>query len=960
MKMETNLKKSGAYDELEKRKKFNLRVAAAALVVCVVLFHLIFPLHVLLSGKGLAHALAEIGQYFGDFLFVGILDLSYGDFIGYYYGQWVNPDLYNAAAPGGADPPMGAWVGAFFGGALSGRLGLAWFVWIGAVVTTVVVGFSINPYSKTPNIFGDTRWANDADIEKMSKDNKIGFDGKLIVVGKHKDKLLHMKETLSVLLLAPPGTGKSVGFIVPSILAMDEASFCAHDVKPELFDMCSGHRSRLGPTFQLKWSATDEPDGRYLAEDEAKLLNPDLLARDDKGQMVRDDYGRVKTKPIFYPSWNPLSPKCIPGQGTKRDMYIDRLANVLCPDPSSGGDKFWTSKARAALTGMVHFLVAKVEKAMEYDRQYAEKRRGAGDGVAPDNPYWVGIPAAWRGREASFPALVDWFSDAQNATDTSGGQGGGEEGLQKLFEAAVKEIELNGYPHRAKLELTALSKTPGKTLGSIIATLDDALAPFKMESVRQRTSSCDFSFADLRGMPSRAAREREEAKAKENPKYIISYGKADYEPVSIFISVNQEDAKALSSITGIFVDSANSFLVANGPNVLDDQGRKLGPYPFGFLLDEAPQMPKLDTVMNGPAVGRSKKVFYVIVGQDFGQFEQKYSKPEVETLKSTTALKIVLSQNNEATAKAIAEMAGKMPYTKHSYSEKAGGGGGNKDNPFAALENLIPKGKSVSESYEGMEFLKPGFIMSMPPGKHIVMVQNFMNRPILADTPRFYLEKRFQEISYNLVTLTGMSPAPPMSFEMMEAASKRQAAQSEVTNAQARKEELKKSTRHVLIITPADLQSLNRDEKGAIAEKGALYACAEVNITKENPDFVDPPEKDRILVTDEVGKVADFVAEGKYFVFSRDVLAREINKALEEAGCQTLDVEMGGFLSERAEAIGEEPAADIYMLGYQGGPALEKPPALQATPQYAVKWMTEVLNFILGVEESKRLFDSDF
>src|SRR5690606_12282212 len=135
--------------------------------------------------------------------------------------------------------------------------------------------------------------------------------------------------------------------------------------------------------------------------------------------------------------------------------------------------------------------------------------------------------------------------------------------------------------------------------------------------------------------------------------YKPRYAKEEFKPVTIYISINAEDAKAFASITDIFVDSANAYLVANGPNSTDDQGNQLGPYPFGFLLVEMPQLPKLDTVVNGPSVGRSKKVFYILVGQDFGQIEQKYSKADVEVLKSTTAIKIILSQNNPSTAEEI-------------------------------------------------------------------------------------------------------------------------------------------------------------------------------------------------------------------------------------------------------------------------------------------------------------------
>src|SRR6185437_13831589 len=116
---------------------------------------------------------------------------------------------------------------------------------------------------KTPNIYGDARWATENDIAEMERRNLVGPNGKLAICGKFKGKLLRMHETLSLLLLAPPGTGKSVGFIVPCAVELDQASLFIHDQKPELHDMVSGHRAKLGPVFQLKWSAVDKPNGDW-------------------------------------------------------------------------------------------------------------------------------------------------------------------------------------------------------------------------------------------------------------------------------------------------------------------------------------------------------------------------------------------------------------------------------------------------------------------------------------------------------------------------------------------------------------------------------------------------------------------------------------------------------------------------------------------------------------------------
>ncbi|MFM7631137.1 MAG: type IV secretory system conjugative DNA transfer family protein, partial [Alphaproteobacteria bacterium] len=88
-----------------------------------------------------------------------------------------------------------------------------------------------NPYSFIDDTFGSSRYARDGDIKEMGLLDK----GWIIVIGEWKGRLLKLPETLSVLCVAPPGTGKTVSVVVPTILTCDNVSMIVNDVKPELF-----------------------------------------------------------------------------------------------------------------------------------------------------------------------------------------------------------------------------------------------------------------------------------------------------------------------------------------------------------------------------------------------------------------------------------------------------------------------------------------------------------------------------------------------------------------------------------------------------------------------------------------------------------------------------------------------------------------------------------------------------
>lgn len=953
MKMEGNLKEAGAYQEYEKWKRLQTMkwVAFGAVVVAGLL--VVWPL---------------------DFWIDNFGRVAPGDVFRAFYAAWFDVLMGERMAVDVVLRTFGRMIADTFAG--TGMPSIPLLAWI-ALMIAVPVGFkAYNRYRQTPNIFGDARWAKEEDINEMAKRDLIGFEDaklpeqKLFILGKFKDRLLRMGETLSVLLLAPPGTGKSVGFIVPSIVELDGASIFVHDQKPELWDMTAGHRAKLGPAYLLKWAAQDQPNGQVLTEAQAMAMDPSALVCDAKGRPLKDEHtGLYRTIPLYYPSWNPLSFKTMPPIGVSRDMYLNRLSETLCPD-SSTGDRFWSSKARAALTGLTHFVTGKIEAALDEKIKWN----------------WNGIPEQWQGREPSYPMLVDFFAYGQTSF-------GGEDSVKEFLLACVNEAKaldkeferVRGIRpmNNAIVELTSLMNTNPTTRGSIITTLDDAMGPFKMESVRQRTSASDFAFSELRGVPKKEARAREEAKVAEaNAKGVVykpQYKPHEWEPVSIYISVDLENARAFSRITSVFIDAANAYLVTNGPGAVDEQGNQLGPYPFVFLIDEAPQLGKLDTVINGPAVGRSKKISYIIVGQDFGQFEQKYSKPEVETLKSTTAIKIVLTQNNENTAKQISEMAGKMTFRKESLSDK----------PRKGLEGFIRgPGKAASESWEGVEFLRPSFLTSMPRDKHIVLVQNFMSRPIYCDTPKFFLESKkrkggrqpIAEKVLNLRTFVGPKPGVPMPTELMAAAAKRLSVFEEQTRkarehaeagpqvqpqaagpADAVEPQEADDGRRVVVLTPRDMASMARDAEGRTIDNGTVHPFV-LYPTKLAPgaDELEPPADGDLIITHDVKQVAEVVGRSRFWVYSQEQLGEEIDQALMQRGERPIG-SRGVVLKEVAESLGEKSTSTLWHLGFQGGPALEFPGSVGPEPDkiFCVNWACQVISFLIATDMRNQLYTDD-
>jgi len=561
-----------------------------------------------------------------------------------------------------------------------------------------------NPNSKDKFAEKSSNKASKEDIEKMGL-----LNGFMMVLGYFKKKPLMMNECLSALCVAPPGTGKTQGVVLPTIFDCPQVSMIINDPKPELKQVSSAYRATIGPTFIMNWAGQDDPE-----------------------------HG------IYYPSWNPLSPEHVPFNAEERDLYVDSICNVLIADKtSSSADPHWTISGRAGLSGLVQFMISKIERAKADDYFYSRISTGAFDAedaaVLSDyylsmmndpNAYaahallqrgelnamnyvhigtWNNIPDAWHGKEASLSMILDWINASQinMAQQLEERRRQGDQmvmmadPMKDLFMNAVDEARRYSYAHRAILELTQLANTPDKERGSILSTIMAGLSIFRNAAVRNRTSHSDFHFADLRGM-----RDPRDGKIK---------------PVTVYLSINMVDAQALNPITGIFIELMTNFLLANAPEQYRD-GEKLGPYPVLFVLDEMPKMQKLDAVIQGPDLGRGQKISYLIIGQDLHQIQEKYGADAAATIISTTAAKIVMRQNDPDTAKRFSDMMG------YKMKVKTVKGADGKDKEETSEELL----------YTPMDIMKLDY------KKQLVIFQGWYHRPIEADKQMAFDDPRMK------------------------------------------------------------------------------------------------------------------------------------------------------------------------------------------------------------------------
>lgn len=166
------------------------------------------------------------------------------------------------------------------------------------------------PFKMIESVHGDAHWATEKEIKSANLRAKKG-----LLLGRTKTGYLVADDFQHVLLFAPTGSGKGVGFVIPNLLFWEE-SVVVHDIKGENHELCSGYRGSLGQDVWY-WNPAD-PDGI------SHCYNPLDWISEKPGQMVDD---------------------------------VQKICNLILPE-----QEFWQNEARSLLLGVILYLLAVPEK----------------------------------------------------------------------------------------------------------------------------------------------------------------------------------------------------------------------------------------------------------------------------------------------------------------------------------------------------------------------------------------------------------------------------------------------------------------------------------------------------------------------------------------------------------------------------------------------------------------------
>lgn len=457
---------------------------------------------------------------------------------------------------------------------------------------------------------------------RIFSDNQILFTkglakGKFSVLGVADDMLLQMPKNQSLLVLGNNYVGKTSAVCIPTILTAQESCIVAVSSQNELAEYTSGYRASLGPVFYFNWGLTDAP--------------------------LKNEY---------YPRWNPLSSKEMPHKGKNREAYLKGLSRYFIlhnVQTETLKDDYWPRLAGRAMFGLLSFFVAKIERAVanDYflgvlldkdklspedkrlllsyyvimDKAYAapiienlEKGKLTKDNFLPIGS-WEGVPQAWQGKELSFSMFADWLLQAFLAVKAQ--EKNAVDAWKIVLEYCIQEAEFFGYDETALEILRQLFYLSHKQRSVVFPMMFNPLSIFRVSSVRERTSTSDFSII----MPRKTFEDR----------------------VSTIYCVSGE--KNVNFINKLFVDMLMHHYCSLSLNTKDR--------PLLWVFDNLEQQPEYKSLAHALQVADKHNMAFVLTATSLANLQLKYSQNSLENIINKTQYKILLS---DTVANAVAEL----------------------------------------------------------------------------------------------------------------------------------------------------------------------------------------------------------------------------------------------------------------------------------------------------------------
>ena len=623
-----------------------------------------------------------------------------------------------------------------------------WIPWL-FYAAGVFLCFQIHQVMKRMTSHGTAGWAKKKDIAKAGLCAKSGF-----VVGRNpftKKMLLHDGPE-HVLLVAPTRSGKGVCNMVPTGLCWRHSIFL-FDPKGELWNFTASWRQKhfgqkvmkFEPLSKdgssAKWNPFAEIDFQSFEEltdtstvsemmvktgGESKdpfwensavaLVNGVILHllykhhQENRLLPCPSDVMTLLSSPTMSTAQLFATMKMYPHISKEEFLEIEGKTNILKKIYGEYIENFEPFRSYAQKHGDNLMLLQERFKENEAQgAKYAEAlKEGRDDAPAPKSNLEI-LQETLRYIECEAPM------NERRSFDFSCPDLAGATEKKQIEERIAKHIEERGpwfllLVHPKVAEAAANIYNGAKeTSASILQTAQTAMAVYQDPLIRKNTAVSDFTLRDLL-----------------DPR----------QEVSLYLVLQPNDIDKLRPILRLFVNTMLSKLVRDMEFEEQQKGsqgkaKKKDAQPkkqrLLLMLDEFPQLGKLDAIEKSLVICAGYGVKICIVAQSMGQLNKIYTKDNA--IPGNCHVQIYFTPTLEdggGTAKTLSETLGEK--TIHSFSRSTTG---------EAFKG------STSTSNMARKLMTPDEVRRMDAEKELVFVAGF--RPIFGDKIRYYKEKFFTD-----------------------------------------------------------------------------------------------------------------------------------------------------------------------------------------------------------------------
>lgn len=266
-----------------------------------------------------------------------------------------------------------------------------------------------------------------------------------------------------------------------------------------------------------------------------------------------------------------------------------------------------------------------------------------------------------------------------------------------LLEDMIRAPIVAGAPHRvtAGIARQLLDMAEAERSG-VISTALGRLTTFRDPILAAATDVSDFTIEDL-ARPDR--------------------------PASLYICAPPEDLGRLRPVLRLILNMTFKRLT-------EVAGRTEHPQPMLLLLDEFPQLGRLDFLEDALAFIRAYRIRACLIAQSLSQISRIYG--ENSSIVDNCSIRIAFACNDERSARRISDMLGQMTHSRRKTTHRGTGGG-----PF-------PEAVSSAIHDNPRALMTPGEVMRLPTDECLILAR--AAPPIRARKIRYFEMPEFRSL----------------------------------------------------------------------------------------------------------------------------------------------------------------------------------------------------------------------